>query len=239
MWGLLHGPQRGALDLRFEVPSVCAALLQSGEVDIGLVPVIEMYRQNLLMLPGLGIASRGEVRSILIVSKVPAAQIQTLAVDASSRTSVVLARILLAERFGSRPELTEAPPNVAEMLENADSCLLIGDPALRVKLDPREERFIYDLGAEWNSWTGLPMVYAVWAARTVVDWGPAYGILLDSWRFGKARIDEIARAECGARGISFEEAREYLTRHIHFELSNDYLAGLMRYQSAARAIGAV
>lgn len=239
MWGLLHGPQRGALDLRFEIPSVCAALLRSGEVDIGLVPVIELERQNLEMLPGLGIASRGEVRSILVISKFPAVQIQTLAVDASSRTSVVLARILLEKKFGVQSKLIEALPDPGEMLQAADACLVIGDPALRVNRQAVENFFIYDLGDEWSSWTGLPMVYAVWAARAGFDWQWAHGILQASWSFGRTRVDEIAKAECGSRGISFDEAIEYLTRHIHFELSDDYMEGLALYRSVARSIGAV
>ena len=239
VWGLLHGPQQGALDLRFETPAACADLLRAGEVDIGLVPVIELERQALKMLPGLGIASWGEVGSILVISKVPAREIKTLAVDSSSRTSVVLARILLAERFGSHPQLAEAPPDPAEMLRNADACLVIGDAALRVDRDARADWFVYDLGAEWSLWTGMPMVYAAWSARAGFEWGPGFAILRQSWEFGRERLEEIARAECGIRGISFERARDYLTRNIHFELSDDYMEGLALYRSAARSAGAV
>ncbi len=235
---MLHGPESGAFDLRFEIPAVCASLLRSGEVDIGLVPAIELARQPLERIPGQGIASREEVRSILLVSKVPASAIRTLAVDASSRTSVVLTRLVLAERFGARPTIFEALPDVAGMLTTADACLVIGDPALRFERKNTREH-VYDLGAEWSAWTGLPMVYAVWAARSGFPWSDAAGVLLRSWQFGRERIDEIAAAECGARGISTAAAREYLTRNIRFEIGAQEEQGLELFLGLARSSGMV
>src|SRR5580658_7860205 len=109
VWGMLHSPDpedgRDVFDLRFALPSACADELASGEADIGIVPVIEMARQELDYFPGTGIACHGPVRSILLVSKVPFRDIRTLATDAGSRTSVQLARIILAEKFGVAPSL--------------------------------------------------------------------------------------------------------------------------------------
>src|SRR5271169_2314918 len=95
------GPLDGKdiFDLRFALPSECADQIASGEADIGIVPVIEMARQKLDYFPGTGIACHGPVRSILLVSKVPFREIRTLATDSGSRTSVMLARIILAEKF--------------------------------------------------------------------------------------------------------------------------------------------
>ena len=72
--------------MRFELPSVCADQVARGEADIGILPVMEMARQKLEYFPGTGIACRGPVRSILLISRVPFAQIRTLAADAGSRT---------------------------------------------------------------------------------------------------------------------------------------------------------
>jgi predicted solute-binding protein len=238
VWGLLHGPQRERLDLRFELPAVCAGLLRTADVDIGLVPVIELERQPLEIVPGLGIASTGAVRSILLISKVEAGAIRTLAADSSSRTSVVLAQILLAEKYGARPAVTEAFPAVDAMLERADACLVIGDPALRVNPDT-PGLHVYDLGAEWTGWSGLPMVYAVWAARAGFDWEPAGQVLQESWEFGRTRIGEIAAAESGARGVSEDLARVYLTRNIEFVLSDNHRRGLAAFRQLARASGLV
>src|SRR5580704_17893479 len=123
VWGMLHSPDpddgRDVFDLRFALPSECADQLASGEADIGIVPVIEMARQGLDYFPGTGIACRGPVRSILLVSTVPCKEIRTLATDAGSRTSVVLARIILAEKYGAEPRLISRPADLAAMLGEA------------------------------------------------------------------------------------------------------------------------
>jgi chorismate dehydratase len=238
VWGLLHGPQKGLLDLRFAIPSVCAGLLREGGVDIGLVPAIELERQAIEAVPPLGIVSRGEVRSILLISKVPAGRIATLAADESSRTSVVLARLILMSKYGCRPRVTESAPCVEKMLEGSDACLLIGDPALRWGRHGSAYH-VYDLGAEWSGMTGLPMVYAVWAARRGVDWSAAAEILRGSWEYGRSRIAEIASVEAAARGVTEVAAREYLTRHIHFEVDEDCRNGLELFRRLARSAGLV
>src|SRR5580698_11602684 len=105
---MLHSPDpllREAFDLRFALPSDCAAQLASGEADIGIVPVIEMARQKLEYFRGTGIACHGPVRSILLISKVPFREIRTVATDSGSRTSVMLTRVILAEKFGVEPKL--------------------------------------------------------------------------------------------------------------------------------------
>ncbi len=237
IWGFLHGPEREQVDLRFALPSVCAELLRAGEVDIGLVPSIELERQALEIVPGLGIGSSGAVRSILLISKVPAWEIQTLAADSSSRTSVVLAQILLDRKFDVRPQITVAAPDVDAMLTGADACLVIGDPALRITAIPDLE--MYDLGLEWTELTALPMVYAVWAARAGFGWTGAGKALQASYAFGRSRIDEIAMRESEPRGISAEAARSYLTENIEFALSDNHIEGLAHFRHLARISGLV
>jgi predicted solute-binding protein len=232
-WGLLHGPQRDAFDLRFEIPSICAARLRAGEVDIGLVPAIELERQPIELIPPLGIVSRGAVRSILLVSRVPVDEIATLAADLSSRTSVVLAQVILAKRFGVCPVVTAMPPDVGAMLDRADAALVIGDPALLI--DPlRKDATVTDLGLDWTELTGLPMVYAVWAARSGFDWTKAAPVLEASWRFGRERIGAIVAAEASPRGVPKELACAYLTRNISFEVDEPASRGLELFRSMAR-----
>src|SRR5580698_9942379 len=139
---ILHSPDpllREACDLSFALPSDCAAQLASGAADIGIVPVIEMARQKLDYFRGTGIACHGPVRSILLISKVPINRIRTLAADAASRTSVMLARVILAEKYGVEPKVVTRPADLAAMLGEADAALIIGDPALR--LNPEELPF--------------------------------------------------------------------------------------------------
>jgi predicted solute-binding protein len=238
VWGLQHSPDpalRAAFELRFALPSACADQLASGQADIGIVPVIEMARQGLDYFPGTGIACHGPVRSILLVSKVPFKEIRTLATDSGSRTSAMLAQVILAEKFGVRPQVFSHTAHLAEMLGKADSALLIGDAALRV--DPATLPFeTLDLGAEWVSLTGLPMVFAVWAGRKQVVREPYGRIFLESCRYGLAHIDDIVRTEAPARQFEPELVRRYLTHHIVFELGERDYEGMRLYIKHALSI---
>ena len=236
VWGLQHDPaQRDIFDLRFALPAICADQLASGEADIGIVPVIEMGRQKLDFFRGCGIASLGPVRSILLISKVPFHKIQVLATDSGSRTSVMLSRIILAEKFGCEPRLISHTPDLPAMLELADAALLIGDAALRV--DPQTLPFeTLDLGEEWTNLTGLPMVFAVWAGRKEYIHEPYGEALLASCRYGLSRIDDIVQAEAPRRGFSEPLVREYLTRHIRFELSDAHYTAIDTYLKHAAAL---
>jgi len=233
VWGLQHSRDlRDAFDLGFALPSECADQLASGQADIGIVPVIEMARQGLDYFPGTGIACHGPVRSILLISKVPFQEIRTLATDSGSRTSAMLSQVILAEKFGVRPQVFSHPANLAEMLERADAALLIGDAALRV--DPATLPFeTLDLGAEWVAMTGLPMVFAVWAGRKEIireAHGGAYGqVFLESLRYGLAHMDDIVAAEAPARHFSPDVVRRYLTGHIVFELGEKDYEGMRLY----------
>jgi predicted solute-binding protein len=230
---MLHGPQRGLFELDFRIPSVCADRLASGEADIGIVPSFELTRQDLEILPGAGIACHGPVRSILLVSSRPAAEIRTLALDTSSRTSAKLVRVILARKFGCNPDCVPHAPDLEAMLREADAALVIGDPALHI--DPaRLPYFTYDLGGEWVDLTGLPMVFAVWAGRKGSVTPEVVEAFRESCRYGLGRIEEIVRAEAPPRGFTPEFAREYLTRQIVHELGPREYRGMELFLEYAR-----
>jgi len=228
---MLHGVQRGMFELSFAIPAECADRLADGRADIGIVPSVELNRQKLEIIRGTGIACHGPVRSILLISKVPFKEIRTLATDACSRTSVALSRIILAKKYGVEPQLFSERPHLGSMLEHCDAALIIGDAAL--VLETADLPFhVLDLGTEWTEMTGLPMVFAVWAARAdvpVQDPAP----FLESLRFGMAHIDDIARQEHSKLGISEALAREYLTRNIVFELGDREYQGLTKFLTYA------
>jgi chorismate dehydratase len=236
VWGLLKDPaQAGTFDLRFALPSVCADQLASGEADIGIVPVIEMARQKLAYFRETGIASYGPVRSILLVSKVPFREIRSLATDSGSRTSVMLSRIILAEKYGVEPQVISHPPDLAAMLGAADAALLIGDAALRV--DPATLPFeTLDLGEQWTNLTALPMVFAVWAGRKEAIVEPYGAALAASCRYGLAHIEDIIRQETTQRGFPEPLVREYLTRHIRFDFSDAHSTAIETYLKYAAAL---
>jgi chorismate dehydratase len=236
VWGLLHGPQKGIFDLTFRVPSELAKLVSAGAVEIGNIPVIECARQRLEMVRGVGVACRGAVRSILLISKRPLDQIQTLASDSSSRSSVALARIVLARRYGVQPEFVPYAPDLSTMLATSDAALMIGDPALRLDIGSLPYHVI-DLGQEWFDMTGLPMVFAVWAGKQDYVTPELTQALIDSYHFGRDNLEDVIRMESAARGIPEEVARPYLTSHIVNELGPREYEGMDLYLNYARDTG--
>ena len=232
VWGMLYGPQQGLFDLEFRIPSGCADQLASGAADIGIVPSYELTRQDLEILPGSGIACHGPVRSILLISRRPAPDIRTVAMDTSSRTSVQLARVVLHTRYGVRPQCIPHAPDLEGMLRAADAALIIGDPALRI--DPAALPYqVYDLGAEWVEMTGLPMVFAVWAGRRAVVTPEVVETFRESCRYGRERIGEIVASEAPRRQFPPALVRDYLTAHIVHELGPDDYRGMRHFLELA------
>jgi len=242
VWGMLHGPQRGVHDLRFSLPSECADALREGAAEVGLVPVIELARQrDLVAVPGCAIACRGPVRSILLVSKKPMDEIESIAADAGSRSSVAMTQVLLERKHGVFPRILTREPDLDSMLEQADAALIIGDPALRI--DPEMESWrgkpvhVFDMGGEWVETTGLPMVFAVWAAKAAVADPQIANVLQGSAAYGREQLEEIIAEESAARDLSPELVRDYLTNRIVFELGEREQRGMRTYLEAARDLG--
>jgi chorismate dehydratase len=229
---MLHGPQREQVQLSFAVPSTCASDVERGTVDIGLVPVAEIPRQGLEIVPGVGITCLGAVRSILLISRVRWKEVRTLAADLGSRTSVELARVILRERYGVEPEIVLREPILDKMLSTADAALIIGDSALRIA--PEELPFeCLDLGAEWLAHTGLPMVFAAWAGKPGIPVESLQNVTNGSYEFGNAKIDKIVEQEYGLRQVSKQLADRYLREHIRFELGPKEYQGLQAFYELA------
>ena len=233
VWGMLHGVQRDSVDLSFSIPALCAEEIENGLTEVGIVPVAEIARQGLEIVSDVGITCRGAVRSILLCSRKPIREIRTLAADASSRTSVQLARVILRERYGVEPAIARAQPDLKSMLADADAALLIGDPALR--LHPAELHLeCLDLGAEWWELTKLPMVFAAWAGKPGLASDELWNLTRDSYNFGREHLEEIVTSEFAARGVSQELAREYLTKYIRFEIGRAEQKGLQAFLELAQ-----
>jgi predicted solute-binding protein len=233
VWGMVRGQEQNAVDLSFSLPCVCAAEVADGITEIGLVPVAEIGRQGLEIVADLGIVSHGAVRSILLISRVPWTRIRSLAADSSSRTSVQLAKIVLRERFGVEPAITEENPDWREMLSHSDAALVIGDPALRI--DPEKLPYDYlDLGAEWDRLTGLPMVFAAWAGKPGLQEPGFREVAQRSYDFGISHLPEILALECGKRDISRALGERYFAEHIQFPLGALELEGLRQFGELSR-----
>lgn len=225
------------LSLSVHVPSHLATLLENDELDVGLIPIVEYFRANsngagYRIIPHIAIASRGSVLSIQLFSKIPIPDIQRIALDTGSRSSIALLKILFAEKYNSMPAFTSCAPSVDPAQIDADAVLLIGDAALK-NLGATE--YSIDLGAEWHEMTGLPFVYACWVARKGVALGNLQNLLLDAKEHGIKHIPEIAKIEAEKLELSELLCREYLSQHIHFDLDESEIAGLERfYQHAVK-----
>lgn len=236
-WGFLKGHHADLFAPSYHPPALVARLLGQGNLDIGLIPSIEVQRiPNLKILPDLCVAARHEVRSVLLVSRGPLSEIKRVALDQNSRTSVALLRILLRERYGVDPEYIHERPDPERMLSEADAALLIGDPALKVD---RERYRITDLAAEWNEITGLPFVFAVWAVRPEVEIPDLPFYFKSSLRYGLSSLDTLVRESAAELGLDSAEVRSYLTENLAFFMRREEIEGLEEFYRRAHANGLI
>jgi chorismate dehydratase len=236
-WGFLKGHHADLFAPSYHPPALVARLLGQGNIDIGLIPSIEVQRiPGLKVLPDLCIAAHHEVRSVLMVSRCPPREIRRVALDQNSRTSAALLRILMRERFQIDPEYSHDHPDPERMLADADAALLIGDAALRVD---RERYQVHDLAAEWHALTGLPFTFAVWAVRPEVELPDLSFYFKSSLRYGLSSLDTVVRESAAELGLDSSEVRSYLTDNLHYFLRQEELAGLEEFYRRAHAHGLI
>ena len=237
-WAFLQGPHQGAFDLKLAVPSECANQLAAGKADVGLIPSIEYQRiPDLRVLPNLSISSRREARTVLFASRVPLEQVESVALDTSSRTSVVLLRIIL-EKFLGRRNIAYHPhqPDPESMLAGCDGALIIGNPAFQV---PRDQFLLHDLAQEWYRFTGLPFVFALWAVREKVDLGNKAGLFLLSRQAGLGSVATIAELYSRKLGVSRDIISSYLLDNLDYSLDRTHLQGLDLFFRHAQELGVI
>ncbi|MDB4946489.1 MAG: Menaquinone via futalosine step 3 [Labilithrix sp.] len=233
LWESLRDDPR--VELTLARPSELARQIAEREVDVGLLPVAAAAAiGDLRLLRNMGIGARGKVRSVAIVAERPLEDLESLALDLSSRTSVVLGRLLLARRKLS-PKLFGADPVTAvAAVQGRTGALVIGDAALDV-----EKRFPYrlDLAEDWLEWTGLPFVFAAWFARA-----DAVTPAQEDWfriakQKGLSRVDAIAAEHAARSGLDVDSLRSYLTESIRYDLGDEELRGLERFWAEGASAG--
>ena len=265
VWGFTDGPLRGRYELSFTVPSLCAEALRNAEADVAIIPSIEYQRMDgVVALPGMSVAAKREVRSILVVAKKPIELARRVALDRSSRSSVALVRLLCAGRWGIQPEFIDAEPDPAAMLSRADAALVIGDPALRVAVkmdalagkqaggetccagDPSElpvpglqALFVYDVAHEWREMTGQPCVLAIWVGRREAITPEVVADFLASKEYGMAHIEEIAEGAALKLDLPASALEQYLRENIDFSLDEENRAGLEFYFQQCASAGLI
>ncbi len=217
------------IELTLDLPSRLADQLAAGQLDVGLIPVVEFFRgDNYSFIPNIAIGSRGPVLSVTLFSKVPWEAIRTVALDEGSRTSAALTQILLRKRYGVKPEVCPLPIEAPAEALDTDAVLLIGDRAMRACLPGY--RYAYDLGEEWTNWTGLPMVFAVWAVRAGVHLGEAEAAFRKAKEYGLAHTGAIAQREAERLKLDAGYCRRYFTNVIRYNLGPVELAGMRKFR---------
>ena len=237
----LGGDRDPLFTLRFDPPSKCAALLEAGDIDLGLIPTIAYAdRRGDCIVPGVAIASDGPVASVALFTRRPVAEVRSIALDTSSRTSVALTRILCARRFGISPAFAPHSPDLSSMLAEHDAALVIGDPALLVDHKAISEDIDkIDLGQTWTEMTGLPFVWAFWSGRAGAANTEAVGRLQGAKSAGIQVSDALADDYVSDTPQYRALARHYLREHIKFDLGDRMLAGLRAYYREAASLGLI
>ena len=262
--GFTHGSLKDKYELSFTVPSQCADDLRDGRADVAIIPAIEFQRiDDLVVLPDLAIAAKRRVRSLLIVSRKPIAEVQSIALDRSSRSTQALTRILCAEHWQIKPAFFEETfISVATILEQADAAVLIGDPALRVAIsiagnatlgaagelmsnpgkagiNATETLHVYDVVQEWRRLAGLPAVLAVWAGRRQSVTPEVVADFAASKEYGVAHLAEISATASVKQDLPAADLLNYLQENIDFTLDSENLAGLELYYCLAAKLGLI
>lgn len=236
---LLEPLRKRTLELRTDSPARLADQLSGGELDMAMIPAIEYLKRadRFRLLPNISIASRKQVGTVLLVSKVPLNAVRSLALDDRSRTSVALLQVLYSKVFPSVLKLESQEPDPEKMLKNHDAALIIGDQALGFS---KEGVSVYDLSEEWFKRTGKTFVHAVIAVREGVPVeNEIVQTLLEAKQEGLESLDVIAETQANKTGHPVTLLQDYLKNKIRYDFGKEEVEGLLHFQSLCHESGLI
>ena len=256
IWSFLYGSQHGRVEIILDnAPARSAELLAQDRVGAALVPVIAyQLLDGVRLIPDVCVGAKQKVRSVALITRgMELDDVRSVALDTSSKTSVVLTKIIFREFLRSEPEWRDAAPDLDAMLDSSDAALLIGDPALRISdvgsrdfvsadgrpkseiPQPKPEVRVYDLASLWNQHTGLGFVFAMWmtrAGQTEID----FAAVRDE---GLEHLGDIAANYHSELGLSTDAMREYLSENISYSIDDSMRAGMDLYFELAGKCGLI
>ncbi len=249
-WGLAKTGSLIDLDVTRASPEVLSAALAQGRLDVSAISLLEFLRHadDLVVLPDIAVGSLGDVRSCLILSRLPLEELDgaPVALGSASRTSVRLARLLLAERVGVRPVYHTTPPDLTAMLREHQAAVLIGDVALHAALHqaPALGLHVHDLSGMWREWTGLPFVFAVFAARKEFAAREprllhrVHQDLLEARDLSLQEIDLICEQTAEWETFDRDTLRDYYVHALDFSFGPRHLAAVTEFARLTGGPGA-
>ncbi len=234
LYGLLAHPVRQQIDLSLDIPSECARKLQTGEADLGLIPVAALpMLGDYEIISDYCIGSTGAVKTVCLYGDRPLTEWTELYLDHHSRTSVALTRILCEQYWRVRPTYREAAPGYIDQIGGRTGGLVIGDRTIGLA-----DRFayVYDLGEAWHRFTGMPFVFAAWVSKVPLTaaFKRSFNTAL---RRGVASIDELTFL-LPSPDPAFD-LQEYFTHYISYDFDAAKQQALERFlQLAGRELTA-
>ncbi len=218
--------------LTHAVPAALAPMLDADDVDVALVPVIDLVgpERQWKIISDACIGCDGETLTVRVFSNVPAAEVETLYVDGDSHTSVALAQVIWLQQFGRRLHIVQLDDSIDR--NQCDAILLIGDKVITSHLPHLDIQT--DLGSAWKSLTGLPFVFAAWAAKQEYDAGHLDAVLAAARDAGVRNANEIASNVGPGLGWPVELAQRYLTHRLRFTITPRHKEGLTQFVSLAQ-----
>ena len=213
-------------------PASLAERLKAGELDLAMIPSIEYLKDlgRYRLLPGIAVASRGPVDTVLFASRLPLKEVRSVALDVRSRTSAALLQVLFGETFSSKVSLEPADPDPQVMLKNHDAALIIGDPAFGLQ-SAYPDLQIYDLSEQWFKQTGKTFVHAIVAVRNGIELDKDFLEMVQQAKTeGLSRLESIAQTDSEKLGIAYETCLDYLSSKIIYDLDQEEMAGLQHFR---------
>lgn len=229
---LIEKEQQLGVTLVTGSPASLAEQLREGELDLAMIPSIEYLKdsEQYRLLPGIAVASRGPVGTVLLASRLPLAEVQSIALDARSRTSAALLQVLFGKVFPPKVSLEPADPDPKKMLKDHDAALIIGDPAFRLRFDFPDLQ-IYDLSEQWFEKTGKTFVHAVVAVRHEIELDQKFLMTVQEAKMeGLSRLEGIAQTASKQSRIAFETCHDYLSTKIIYDLGKEEIMGLQHFR---------
>ncbi len=231
------------VELRLDVPARLLDDLLRGEVDIALCPVVDyqLSPEPLVMAPVGGICCDGPTLTVRLFSRVPFEQVERVATDADSHTSVMLMRIVLHMLYGTVVEIDPLDRSALDCsaTDRPQTMLLIGDKVVATQPDPDAYPHQLDLGEAWKQGTGMPFVFATWLALPQTPLAELAELLSRRRLANADRIDDIVARHAGPLGWPDEQAGDYLKHKLGYAIGPEQLQAIRHYWSLAHEIGLI